>query len=196
MSSTHDANYQNVYRYFMHVSNSLLLGNIGTMQTHNTTLDVLTRSNQLLSEAWNTGAAGPDVLNGPYGLNNVLDKAPGSQEQADALNAFISEYFSSGSENFIQEYSTAVGAQLLNLVAQCYGKLGDGASADMSAVNSFNSVISAKSSYETQIGQNESKTEGSVVQQDTSAQQPIANCADSMEGLFGNVASLIQQTYS
>ncbi|MGB7978564.1 MAG: hypothetical protein WCF19_05335 [Chlamydiales bacterium] len=195
----------------------MLLGNIGTMQTHNETLDILTNTNQALTADWTTGSASSvknPAIPGPPGgapvpggmslqdqLDYIDNQSGNVDDEAAALQAFITTYMTSGDSGTmaypISDYSQAVGTQLMNILSTCYGssKLTN-AAADMATLNSFSSIIQAKANYEEAPGQNEAKTEGSVIQQDTSAQQPIANCNDSIQGIFGNLASLVQQIYS
>lgn len=174
----------NVYKYFVSVTVDNLMNNINTLEEHNLTLDVVTNCNQDLSEAWTKGPATGDIA---QGIKDVQDKSM-------TIDAFVKKYLSAGSAN-IADFSEATGSLLMNLLANNYDPKGTGP-LDMNVINSFNSIVQSTANNEEQLGQNLSKTEGSVVQQDASAQQPLADIGNSIEGIFGNIASLVQQIYS
>lgn len=184
--------YHNIFSYFNFVSKNFLLKNIYTMETHNDTLNVLTDTNQALTESWTTGSA-----SGP--LTQALGKITTSAQEFYNFVTGSNDFAGNSMTQFnVSNFSTAVGVQLMNLVAQYYNTepVKDSAAAINSAVNSMNSIISSQATYEEQPGQNEVKTEGSVIQGDTSTQQTIANIADSFQGVFANISSLVQQIYS
>lgn len=185
--------YHNIFAYLNYVSNTFLLKNIYTMETHNDTLNVLTDTNQKLTESWTTGDKSGDLA---AMWNYISGSAQGLQ---DFINGTVPGFPGESMTSLpVQDYSTAVGTKLMNLIAQYYttSPVSDNAAADNSAVNSMNSIISSQATYEEQPGQNEVKTESSVLQGDTSTQQTVANIADSFQGVFSNIASLLQQLYS
>lgn len=192
MSSDSTPDFRNIFAYFNFVSRDFLMKNIYTMQTHNDTLNVLTDANQKLTESWTTGSSSGQLA------NNWAYLSANASQFLDFING-TGAFSGMPMTSFpVSDFSTAVGTALMNLVASFYNTepVKDSAAAVNSAVNSMNSIISSQATYEEQPGQNEVKTEGSVVQGDTSTQQTVANIADSFEGVFSNIASLVQQIYS
>jgi hypothetical protein len=193
--------YHNIFSYFNFVSRNFLLKNIYTMETHNDTLNVLTNTSQALTESWTTGSASGTLA---LDWSNFPITDGNAQNFVDFVNG-TGNYDGTGGPHGqqmtkypVSDFSIAVGAQLMALVAKYYNSdpMKDSAAAINSAVNSMNSIINSQATYEQQPGQNAVKTEGSVIQGDTSTQQTIANIADSFQGVFANLSSLVQQMYS
>lgn len=179
------------------VACNLFLGNIVTLGTHNDKLDELLDTNQALTTAWTTGAAGADLQ---AQLTKIQNDTPGTPAQANDLNAFIAKYLTGSGTIPVSQFSQAIGTTLMQLLAANYAGI-DGihsgqASVDSSAITSFNGIVSATGNNEQQIGQNLGKTEGSVVQTDAGAQQTFTGIVDAVEGFVSIVASLLQQLYS
>jgi hypothetical protein len=195
--------YHNIFSYFNFVSRNFLIKNIYTMETHNDTLNVLTNTSQALTESWTKGSAS-GALAGDWSTYPIDNDAQ------NFVNFVFGENNYDGDTNAkpphgqpmtkypISDYSVSVVQYLMGLVAKYYNSdpMKDSAAAISSAVNSMVSIVNSQSTNEQQLGQNEVKTEGSVVQGDTSTQQTIANMADSFQGVFANLSSLVQQMYS
>lgn len=180
---------------FVHIVKENLNDNMYTLQVHNETLDILTAGNQALTAAWTNGSppAGSDLAN----ILALLQKDEQDGNSTDgALQIGNLIKMMTGGSGDITQFSQAVGTTIMGYLADFYGAVGDAAPADTNVINSYMSVITATGNNEEQIGSNGAKTENSVVQQDVGAQQPIADCGNSIIGILSNVSSLIQQIYS
>lgn len=181
------------YQNFVSIIVDVLRGNISTLATHDETLNIITNANEELTRSWTSGAADPKIQN----ELDYIGKEIASGDTADAahhLEDLINEYMGSGKSD-VDMFSQSTIAQMMGYLGACHDKLKN-ASGDISTVTAYNSIVQSKATNEEQIGQNLSKTEGSVLQQDASAQQPIADIGSDIVQILANIASLIQQTYS
>lgn len=173
---------ENVYYYFTNVVVSLLMGNIDTLQTHNTTLDVGTITNQELSFNWTSG--------------------PGSQALQDALNqvtnqtqmaAFIQKYLTA---DYLYGFSAAFGTQVMELLSnpKCWDP--SAGPSEMNIINQWNSMVLSTGQNDQNTGQTLVKSENSVLSTDAGAQQPVNDVETSVNLIGANWGNLLQQLYS
>lgn len=172
----------NIYQMYTNVISNLLIGNIGTLQAHNKTLDIYTEASQQLTANWTTNPEKGTAI------SKALD---GVKDNSD-MNNFLNTYLTKG---YLYEFSQSFGIAVMQKLNQKGVWDKDNSPSQMNIINQFISLISSTGQNEEQIGQNETKTEGSVVQQDGSAQQSLADTGNTVNGTGGNIAGLLQQTY-
>jgi hypothetical protein len=114
-------------------------------------------------ERWYTDALGAGHEN-----SSLLKKRDGLKKKGDLEN-FIDDCGTK--KDPIDTFSTALVTHLMSLVSK---RLGSDASEYMNVVNSLFSTVQSTGQEQESPGQNLAKTEDSVVQQDSSAQQNIS----------------------
>lgn len=175
-----------------------ILNNIGTMQVHNDSNDVITNTNEALTKNWTSG--------NPTGQLEADWVATANSNWENSANAQEIQDFLDGTAKFTQKatgypiwnYSQSVVTQILNLIATNYNNepIKDNQAGDNTTANALNSIVGSEANLEEQPGQNLAKTEGGVLQGDSNTQQTATSCIDSMLQTEGNIPSLIQQIYS
>ncbi len=172
----------NVYNYFTDIVVTMLMGNISTLQSHNTTLDVYTQTSEQLSYAWTTGPGSDEI-------QNALNKITNNKEMA----SFITQYLTSG---YIYDFSATLGAQVMEKLSSSGVWDSTNGPSQMNIINQWNSMISSTGQNEETLGQNGVKAETSVLQQDASTQQPLSDVGNSVFSIGANIGSLLQQLYA
>jgi len=116
------------------------------------------------------------------GVNDVHD--------AESMNAFINANFS-GDTNYLDAVSST-------FIVFCEGLLGkyeggdsdsDEYSTNMNLFNQIASTVSAKANTEEQPSSNAVNTEGSIIQQTTSAMDTITGCNEQVQNVLGSLIS-------
>jgi hypothetical protein len=199
----------NVFETLANVIAGLEIGNIDTMQTHNTTLNFLTETNAQLTTAWTTGMPenpGSTVSNNMAGYYyNVLvfDKAgqencqgntasPTSSVGPNDMATFILEYMT---ELNLYQFSQALGTDIMNVLSSPNIYTTSAGPSQMNTVNQFISLISSSAGQDEKIGQTESQTESSVAQNDASTQQSLADMGSVINQVGSNPANILQQSF-
>ncbi len=180
------------------VGKPFILNNIMTMHVHNDSNDVITTTNEKLTENWTSGGATGTLE------TDWVGQAGGNWEQN--ANATQIQNFLDGGSGFSQKatgysiwcYSQLVVTQILNLIAANYNNepIKDNQAGDNATANTLSSIVSSEANLEEQPGQNLAKTEAGVVQSDANTQQTATSCIDSFLQVEGNFSSLLQQLYS
>lgn len=180
----------NTYSYFTNIIIGLLEGNIGTLETHNSTLDLYTSTSQELSAAWTSGKPDPDsqiwkdyqaMLTAPPGSNDLMAK-------------FIQDYMQN--DNHVNDFSALFCTQLMTALSSPNIWNKDNGSSQLTTINSWNSMIGSIAQDQENIGQNGVKSESSVLQSDAGAQQPLSDAGTAALSIFGNDVQLLQKTFS
>ncbi len=189
----------NVYAEFANTVANLLIGNIGTLQTHTDTLALWTDTNAALTANWTTRT--PDQnwnsedagkLEAAYeGVQDDI-KAGDSKDAQKDFAALLQNFLN---PEYLDVFSQAFGVDLMNMLNNPVVWDKDAGPSQMNVINQFMSLINSCGQKDEQIGQNESKTESSVVQQDAGAQQAIGDMGSTVNGAGGNIAGILQQPY-
>jgi hypothetical protein len=172
---------QSIYNYYVSVCVNLLMGNIDTLQAHNNTLSVFTTTNDALTKAWTTGPGDQDIVTA---LNNV-------NSESDMAN-FIQDYLMSSDQ---AKFSLALVTAVMTKLSSSGVWTTDNGPSQMNVINQFNGLVTSSGTEEEQTGQNEGKTESSVLQQDAGAQQPLSDIGNAVSGIAQSENSLLQQTF-
>ena len=193
---------ENVYANFASIVANLLINNIGTLATHTASLELWTQTNANLTTDWTTQT--PDQKQGdPYAdemwlaYQNVEAEANSSDPKvrAKAKADFATLLQNYLQPDYIYAFSQSFGVDLMQLLNNPAVWDKDAGPSQMNLINQFISLIGSTGQQEEQIGQTESKTEASVVQQDGGAQQAIGDLGTTVNGAGGNIAGLLQQPY-
>lgn len=180
----------NTYSYFTNIIVGLLEGNIGTLDTHNSTLDLYTSTSQELSQAWTSGEPDPNsqiwkdyqaMLTAPKGSNDLMAQ-------------FINDYMQG--DNHVDFFSALFGTQLMSALSSSNIWDSTHGPAQMNEINQWNSMIGSIAQNQENKGQNGVKSESSVLQSDAGAQQPLSDAGTAGLSIFGNDVQLLQKTFS
>ena len=178
----------NPYSYYVDVIIDLLGENTETTASHAAELKILTNTSESLSSAWTTempSSSTSSSLNIDIG-NGLAQVNAGTMTMA----SFISTYLTKG---YLPGFSSELGIKVMTTLSNHWDK--NAGPGQMNIINQWNSLISGKAQNEESTGQNDSKTESSVVQQDAGDQQIFVDAGNSVSGVMGNFASLLQQPY-
>ncbi len=176
-----------VYTFMTDVVVDALMNNIGTLMTHNTTLDVLTQTSQLLSFNWTSGP-GSSSLQQEY-ADLVGDPADGKTLMANFIKTFLNQ-------KYLYGFSAFYGTEIMSLLSQSSYWDSDAGPSQMNILNQWNSMVSSTAQNDENTGQNLVKGENSIIQSDANAQQPLSDIDTAALGIFGNIGTLLQQLYS
>lgn len=173
----------NVYTDFTNAVVTSLMTNISTMSAHNTTLQSWVESTRKLNQGWQTGVD-PTIEAQINGLGSV---------------AAINTYMNAGSgANFLplSKWSSQLLIKLMTkLSSLTTSDNKDQAGILMGLINQYTSLLQSQSTKETATGDSQTKAQGNIIQQDTSAQQPIADAGSSAAGVLGAFASLLDRAF-
>jgi hypothetical protein len=189
----------NVYNYFTKIIVGLLEGNIGTLMTHNSTLDLYTKTSRALSTAWTSGTPNNQPPGTPgdnmwQAYQAMLDPGATNQNMVD----FIKNYMTGpDSALYIPFFSAYFGTLLMSALSS-KDIWGDGKAgpSQMNEINQWNSMIASIAQNQENTGQNGVKSENSVLQADAGTQQPLSDMGTSGLSIFGNIVAALQRQYS
>jgi hypothetical protein len=172
------------YKYFTNVIVGLLMGNIGTLETHNTTLDMWTSTSQKLSNAWISGEPDP---------NSQMWKDFNNIKTNKEMAAFISNYLN---DSYTYEFSSLFGTQLMTKLSTTAVWDSKAGPSQMNIINQWNSMISSVAQNNENTGQNGVKSENSVLQSDAGAQQPLSDMGNSALSIGASIVTVLQRQYN
>ncbi len=181
----------NPYNFYVDVIISLLEGNTETTMSHAEELHILTQTSESLSSAWTTTPSAADQS----ALTQQIETALAGVNGSSSMGTFITTYLTDG---YLDGFSSELGIQVMTTLSNPNNwdsSSGSSSPGQMNIINQWNSLITSKAQNEESLGQNDTKTESSVVQQDAGAQQVFADMGNSVSGIVGNYASLLQQAY-
>ena len=96
--------YNNLYNYMVDVTCNVLLPNIDTLNTHNDTLNLLTNTNEQLTDWWTTGQPSATSSNSDevilynelYKIGTTDAGKSNEQQQANDVQTFLNTYIVGG----------------------------------------------------------------------------------------------------
>jgi len=179
----------NPYAYYVDVIIDLLQGNTDTTASHAAELKILTNTSESLSSDWTTKIDTPSATGS---LNAKIGAALAGVSNSTEMGSFITTYLTKG---YLPGFSSELGIQVMTKLSEAGVWDSNAGPGQMNIINQWNSLISGKAQNEESTGQNDSKTESSVVQQDAGDQQIFVDAGNSVSGVMGNFASLLQQPY-
>lgn len=175
----------------------VLMSNLDTIDAHSNTLQGLwTTSTQDLTEEWQNGGINQD---GTLDTNNpvaayleAFEQNPNGPNHTDTYLQGILQACSN-----VADWSTSLVTRLINDFMTVYNS-DPSKSSDSSFLSAFqqqSTLINSKYNIETAIGDSQTKSWGSIVQQDASAQQPQADFGNSVTGILAAFAGLLAQIF-
>ena len=189
-----------------------LMVNLSTIQTHAATISNLTDATNALQENWSNRIPDLDHDDLDKAIQKELDYIEGmtpkkgesdddfkKRKQAEIKDNLVNKYMLAPKggdytqNQLLSHWSSQAVTRVQGLLSSCYDK--DGGPPVMGVLSSFLSMVGSESTQELTPMQSLVKSEGSIVQQDASAQQPLADAGNSFVTLLGSTASFLQQSY-
>ena|SRR5579872_241065 len=159
-----------------------LIGNLDTLATGNTTLDIWTNCTADLNKAWQTG---------PSNQSSIIAGITSAGAYTNYMNGTTGNNFKD-----VNQYCASDMTLLLQACA-AYGDFSSGGtgSTQMSQIQQFGNLVSATQQIQTSNGDTETKSEASYLQQTTSSQQTQADMGNSAIGILSTISSLTMQSF-
>jgi hypothetical protein len=179
-----------------------LMVNLSTIQAHAATLNNYTDSTNALQGNWSGRDLDPNdpVEKQMQEALDAIDKQPvksddDKKKKREMIDDFISKYVvpkTGGDNTTVSHLSSKIIMHLQGQLSTCYDK--DKSPIALAQLSAGSTLIQAESSKELAGPQALIKSEGSIIQQDAGAQQPLADAGNSFVTLLGSSASFLQQS--
>lgn len=162
-----------------------LMGNLGTLSSQNGTLNLWTTATANLNTAYLTGSNSKTAQDIWADITAVKTK---DMSVADFLSKWMGNQ-----GNFVSDFCQGMISQLLDALSANWNSTTG--PTQMSEIQTFGNLVSAQQQKETSTGDTQSKAEASLLQQSTSAQQPISDLGTAAIGILGSISSLLMQSF-
>lgn len=188
------------------IYNALMM-NLDTIQTHAMTQNNLTDATNQLQTNWSNRKR--DIVNDPLdaliqqkldAIDDVLNAKDPDLAKARGLiddlihTCMLPPKGSPYTQNqLLSHWSNQQIADVQARLSSCYDK--DASPPVAAELSSFLNLVQAETTQELTPLQSLVKSEGSVIQKDGDAQQPLADAGNSFVTLFGSAANFLQQSY-
>lgn len=170
---------------------SSLLVNISTISTHSLSLQAWTDQIRSLNDSWQTG--GDPAIQQKIDEIGKLDPSKSAAQIIQEIKDLITSSMSPGE---LRKWSMGLVASLLTKLGRITDdKQQQAVGTATSMITQFNQLISAQATSETSAGDSEIKAVASVVQQDGSAQQPLADAGNAVSSSRAAVASELDKSF-
>ncbi len=180
----------NPYKFADEVSGSLL-GSISTWTAGGTTLNTWTNTTSHLTKQWTTDNDYFTDISNPPGVNIRT----GFASLAD-LKAFISQYMTKGGQTYIYDFSEMDIQYLLNDLDDPSIWPTDGSGSVIAGqIQQFGQAVQSTEQIETSIGDTQTKSQASFIQQEISAPQIFSDMENAVLGVGSTIASLLMQSF-